>query len=115
MRISDWSSDVCSSDLQVLQTLIAMYNAQIWPCIPCQGSVGASGDLAPLAHLSLAAMGEGSVRVGGEILEAADALRRADIEPIRLAEIGRAHVGTPVTNVHRVCRLSLEKKTKNIH
>ncbi|GAB2626849.1 histidine ammonia-lyase [Novilysobacter erysipheiresistens] len=70
---------------QVLQTLIAMYNAQIWPCIPCQGSVGASGDLAPLAHLSLAAMGEGSVRVGGEILDAADALRRADIEPIRLA------------------------------
>src|SRR3546814_764464 len=70
---------------QVLQTLIAMYNAQIWPCIPCQGSVGASGDLAPLAHLSLAAMGEGSVRVDGEILEAADALRRADIEPIRLA------------------------------
>src|SRR3546814_18135352 len=62
-----------------------MYNAQIWPCIPCQGSVGASGDLAPLAHLSLAAMGEGSVRVDGEILEAADALRRADIEPIRLA------------------------------
>src|SRR3546814_15990582 len=62
-----------------------MYNAQIWPCIPCQGSVGASGDLAPLAHLSLAAMGEGSVRVDGEILDAADALRRADIEPIRLA------------------------------
>src|SRR3546814_20049992 len=62
-----------------------MYNEQIWPCIPCQGSCGASGGLAPLAHLSLAAMGEGSVRVDGEILEAADALRRADIEPIRLA------------------------------
>ncbi len=70
---------------EVLQTLVALYNAGICPCIPSQGSVGASGDLAPLAHLSLAAMGEGQVRVGGEIVDAADALRRAGIKPIRLA------------------------------
>lgn len=69
----------------VLQTLVALYNAQIWACIPCQGSVGASGDLAPLAHLTLAAMGEGSVRVGGDIVDAAIALHRAGIQPIRLA------------------------------
>lgn len=69
----------------MLQALVAMYNAQIWPCIPSQGSVGASGDLAPLAHLTLAAMGEGSVRVNGTILPAAEALKRAGIEPIRLA------------------------------
>ena len=69
----------------VLQTLVALYNARIWPCIPSQGSVGASGDLAPLAHLTLAAMGEGTVRVDGTILPAADALKRAGIEPIRLA------------------------------
>lgn len=70
---------------QVLQTLVAIYNAQICPCIPSQGSMGASGDLAPLAHLTLAAMGEGQVRVDGEILDAADALINAGIEPIRLA------------------------------
>lgn len=69
----------------LLQALVAMYNAQVWPCIPSQGSVGASGDLAPLAHLTLAAMGEGSVRVNGSILPAAEGLKRAGIEPIRLA------------------------------
>ena len=71
--------------MQTLDTLIAMYNAQVWPCIPAQGSVGASGDLAPLAHLALAAMGEGTVRMDGQILAAAEGLRRAGITPLRLA------------------------------
>jgi histidine ammonia-lyase len=70
---------------QTLLTLIAIYNAGIWPCIPSQGSVGASGDLAPLAHLTLAAMGEGQVRVDGQILSASEALQDAGIAPIRLA------------------------------
>ena len=70
---------------QTLTTLIAVYNAGIWPCIPAQGSVGASGDLAPLAHLTLAAMGEGQVRVDGQIMSASQALQDAGIAPIRLA------------------------------
>jgi len=70
---------------EVLDTLIAMYNAQVWPCIPAQGSVGASGDLAPLAHMTLAAMGEGTVRMQGTILPAAEGLSRAGIAPVRLA------------------------------
>jgi histidine ammonia-lyase len=70
---------------ETLQALIAMYNARIWPCIPSQGSVGASGDLAPLSHLSLAAMGEGQVRVNGELRDAGEALRAAGITPIKLA------------------------------
>jgi histidine ammonia-lyase len=70
---------------QTLSALIVMHNAQIWPCIPSQGSVGASGDLAPLAHLALAAMGEGRVRVRGEIRAADEALHEAGIEPLRLA------------------------------
>lgn len=69
----------------VLDTLLAMYNAEVWPCIPCQGSVGASGDLAPLAHLALAAIGEGQVRCQGEVMDAAEGLRRAGISPLRLA------------------------------
>ena len=70
---------------QTLTTLIAVYNAGIWPCIPAQGSVGASGDLAPLAHLTLAAMGEGQVRVDGQIMSASQALQDAGIAPTRLA------------------------------
>src|SRR6185437_8004579 len=50
------------------------------------GSLGCSGDLAPLAHCALAAMGEGQVRVGGQLVEAADALAAAGIRPVVLAE-----------------------------
>ncbi|MGV8932953.1 MAG: histidine ammonia-lyase [Luteimonas sp.] len=68
----------------LLESMVALYNAQVWPCIPAQGSVGASGDLAPLAHLTLALMGEGSVRVNGEVVPAAEGLRRAGLIPIQL-------------------------------
>ena len=69
----------------VIDALIALCNAGIYPCIPGQGSVGASGDLAPLAHLTLALLGEGEVRVDGRIGPAAEALKEAGIAPIRLA------------------------------
>src|SRR5690606_6696485 len=68
----------------LLESMVALYNAQVWPCIPAQGSVGASGDLAPLAHLTLALMGEGSVRVNGEVVPAAEGLQRAGLAPIQL-------------------------------
>ncbi|AKJ29086.1 histidine ammonia-lyase [Caldimonas brevitalea] len=70
---------------EVIDALVAMFNAQIWPCIPSQGSVGASGDLAPLAHLTLPLMGEGEVRVDGRIVPAAQALQRAGLQPVRFA------------------------------
>lgn len=69
----------------IIDTLIALYNAGIMPAIPSQGSVGASGDLAPLAHMTLAILGVGPVRVKGEIVDALDALRAAGIEPVTLA------------------------------
>ena len=69
----------------IIDTLIALYNAGIMPAIPAQGSVGASGDLAPLAHMTLAILGVGPVRVKGEIVDAAEALRAAGIEPVTLA------------------------------
>jgi len=69
----------------IVDTLIALYNAGIMPAIPAKGSVGASGDLAPLAHMTLAMLGEGEVRVDGKIVPAADALRQAGIEPVVLA------------------------------
>ena len=68
------------------QALVALLNAGILPVVPEQGSVGASGDLAPLSHLALALMGEGDVAVaGGGLAPAAEALSRAALAPFRLA------------------------------
>jgi histidine ammonia-lyase len=69
----------------IVDTLVALYNAGIMPAIPAQGSVGASGDLAPLAHMTLAMLGVGQVRMKGELMHALDALQAAGIEPVVLA------------------------------
>ena len=69
----------------IVDTLIALYNAGIMPAIPAKGSVGASGDLAPLSHMTLAMLGVGEVRVNGELMQAADALKAAGIAPVVLA------------------------------
>jgi len=69
----------------IVDTLVALYNAGIMPAIPAQGSVGASGDLAPLAHMTLAMLGVGPVRMRGELMEAQAALAAAGIAPVVLA------------------------------
>jgi histidine ammonia-lyase len=69
----------------VAQTLADMLNAGVHPIIPEKGSVGASGDLAPLAHLALCAIGEGEAIYRGERLAGGEALRLAGIAPLRLA------------------------------
>jgi histidine ammonia-lyase len=71
--------------LKTLETLAEMLNRHVHPVIPEKGSVGASGDLAPLAHLVLALMGEGDAIYQGERLQGAEALQRAGMEPITLA------------------------------
>ncbi|MEO8436148.1 MAG: histidine ammonia-lyase [Pyrinomonadaceae bacterium] len=68
----------------VIDTLIAMLERGVSPFIPEKGSVGASGDLAPLAHLALTVIGEGEAFYEGARMPGADALRRADIEPLHL-------------------------------
>lgn len=68
----------------VVETLIAMLEHGIHPLIPEKGSVGASGDLAPLAHLSLTVIGEGDCLYKGERMPSAEGLRRAGIEPVLL-------------------------------
>ncbi|MBZ0215500.1 MAG: histidine ammonia-lyase, partial [Fimbriimonadaceae bacterium] len=70
--------------LSLLETMQALYNAEIYPVIPSQGSVGASGDLAPLAHMALVVMGEGEARIGGTIMSGADALASVGIDPVQL-------------------------------
>jgi histidine ammonia-lyase len=67
-----------------VETLCAMLNAGVHPVIPSQGSVGASGDLAPLAHLAQVVMGEGQAEFHGEILPGGEALKRAKIAPVQL-------------------------------
>jgi histidine ammonia-lyase len=69
---------------QVIETLVEMHNRGIVPCIPSQGSVGASGDLAPLAHLSAVLIGEGQARIHDRLLTGSDALREAGLAPIEL-------------------------------
>jgi histidine ammonia-lyase len=68
----------------VVDTLIAVYNAGLVPWVPSKGSVGASGDLAPLAHMTLALMGEGFMLVDGAPVPALGALRTAGIKPLVL-------------------------------
>ncbi len=83
----------------VIEALLAAHNAGLVPCIPSQGSVGASGDLAPLAHLTLALMGEGDCIVDGQRRPAADTLRAAGVAPLALqAKEGLALInGTQVS------------------
>lgn len=68
----------------VVDTLVAMLQRGVTPVIPEKGSVGASGDLAPLAHLALAAIGEGETFHKGERLASSEALKRAGIAPLQL-------------------------------
>ncbi|MEJ6023536.1 histidine ammonia-lyase [Ramlibacter sp. PS4R-6] len=84
---------------EVIDTLLALHNAGISPVIPCQGSVGASGDLAPLAHLCLPLVGEGEVFFRGERMPAAPALKQCGIAPLQLgAKEGLALInGTQVS------------------
>ena len=71
--------------LELVETLCALINNEIYPRIPSRGSVGASGDLAPLAHMAGALIGIGEVRVNGNLVPAPIALKEAGIEPVRLA------------------------------
>src|SRR5437870_3371964 len=68
----------------VLETLLALLERAVTPVIPEKGSVGASGDLAPLAHLALTVIGEGEAFYHAERMPSAEALRRASIEPLQL-------------------------------
>lgn len=70
---------------EVVQSLLDAFNAGFIPYVPCQGSVGASGDLAPLAHMTLALMGEGEALVAGQRIPARDELARLELQPLTLA------------------------------
>ncbi len=72
--------------IDVIDTLVEMLNKNITPIVPKFGSVGASGDLAPLAHIALVMIGEGYAKFNGEVMSGREALEKAGIEPLKLQE-----------------------------
>lgn len=85
LKINSLARGYSGIRLDAIQALISLVNAEIYPFIPEKGSVGASGDLAPLAHMSLALLGEGQAYYQGQWLPAKEALLLAGIAPITLA------------------------------
>ena len=69
---------------RLVEDLLRLLNRQVHPVIPCRGSVGACGDLAPLAHLALVLIGEGEAMIGGRRVSGRAALAHAGLKPIRL-------------------------------
>lgn len=103
--------------VELVEQLIGMLEADLLPRIPAQGSVGASGDLAPLAHLALVLIGEGEADIDGERLDGGAALKRAGLNPLELeAKEGLALIngtqmmlaigGLAVVEAQRLCVLA---------
>lgn len=85
LKINSLARGYSGIRLSVIQALITLYNAQVYPAIPEKGSVGASGDLAPLAHMSAVLLGEGEAFYQGKRISAKEALSIANLQPIALA------------------------------
>ena len=84
LKINSLARGFSGIRLEVINALIALVNAQVYPFIPAKGSVGASGDLAPLAHMSLILLGEGKARFEGKWISAKKALEKAGLKPLTL-------------------------------
>jgi len=85
LKINSLSRGFSGVRPELINMLMGMVSAGVYPCVPEKGSVGASGDLAPLAHMSLPLIGEGHVRYKGEVLTGAEGLKIAGYEPVTLA------------------------------
>ena len=84
LRANSLSAGHSGVKTETLDLIVALLNHSIVPVVPCQGSVGASGDLAPLAHMTLTLIGEGEAFLHGERLPSAVALERAGLQPVVL-------------------------------
>jgi histidine ammonia-lyase len=85
LRASSLAAGHSGIKVETLDLLCELLNRGVTPVVPSQGSVGASGDLAPLAHMTLTLIGEGEATFGGERLPSGEALRRAGLTPIVLS------------------------------
>lgn len=85
LKINSLARGFSGIRISVINALVTLYNHQVYPAIPEKGSVGASGDLAPLAHMSVVLLGEGEVIYNGQRMAAIEGLKVAGLEPITLA------------------------------
>ncbi len=114
VRINSLAKGYSGVRLEFLEAAVAIMNANIIPIVPSQGSVGASGDLAPLSHMGLTLMGEGEAFYKGVRMASADALSQAKIAPVAfMAKEGLAWnngtavmLGTIVLALYRAKRLA---------
>src|ERR687885_470876 len=85
LRANALAKGTSGARVEIVEALLELLNRGVLPFVPSRGSVGASGDLAPLAHLALPLIGEGRAWYDGDLVSGADALAAVGIEPIRLA------------------------------
>jgi histidine ammonia-lyase len=107
LKIQSLSRGYSGVRRELVDALLKLYNADVLPRVPSKGSVGASGDLAPLAHLSAVLLGVGEVECGGKVLTAAEGLERAGLTTITLAaKEGLALLnGTQTSTALALCNL----------
>ncbi|KPH57705.1 histidine ammonia-lyase [Pseudoalteromonas porphyrae] len=85
LKINSLSRGFSGIRLKVIEFFMQLLEAQVYPCVPKKGSVGASGDLAPLSHMCLPLLGEGEMRYQGKLISAVEGLKIANLEPLTLA------------------------------
>jgi len=111
LKIQSLSYGYSGVSLALVEGLMALYNHKVWPLVFEQGSLGASGDLAPLAHLSLALLGKGKVHYKGRVEESAAVLQNLGLKPIALkSKEGLALLnGTQFMSAHGIWALIQSK------
>jgi histidine ammonia-lyase len=113
MKIGALAQGFSGVRVELVESLCKLVNSGVLPCIPSKGSVGASGDLAPLAHLAGVLLGYGDAQVDGKTLTAVDALATAGMQPMQLApKEGLALLNG--TQVSTALALSAACRTENI-
>lgn len=85
LKINSLSRGFSGIRLKVIEFFIKLLEAEVYPCVPKKGSVGASGDLAPLSHMCLPLLAEGEMRYQGKLISATEGLKVAGLEPLTLA------------------------------
>ena len=85
LKLMTWSKGYSGVSIELANFLLEMLNNDILPVIPEKGSVGASGDLAPLAHLALSIIGEGKVTIRGEKIDSKRVFNKLGLDPLKLS------------------------------
>lgn len=85
LKINSLARGMSGVRASIINALMTLLNSEIYPCIPSKGSVGASGDLAPLAHMAAVLLGEGFARHKGNVISADEALSLVGLHPVVLA------------------------------